>query len=313
MSKLLNELAEMHNLTVRGTQAWGTVDGYWFQIALPTYNTKVLQIHTAVQYSAESTESVLSAALATLVRENPAVIFNHIGGTVTLGRKAGFGGYKAQEIEALLLKATSAFRGAGLAPACSKCCANAADSFAMVNGTALKLCSKCQSEIENSIVQQAAEHAEVKNNYLRGTLGAFLGALVGSVAWVVIGLLGYVAAIGGIAISFCAAKGYTLMKGKLTKPAILIICIISIFVMITAEFVSYDIAVYKEVVKSVGDVSFTMVTQVTYDSILHDSEVSAEFIKNCLLGLLFLALGSYVIIKPLFAKAKAPGGTFERL
>lgn len=314
MNRLLKELSEQYNLSTRNLQGWGTVDGYWFQIAVPPNVSLPLKITTAIQLPDEAAAGAVDASLAKLTQEIPAIRFDRKGGIVVVSRVMPFpySKLKAQDVEAMLLRIAVAFRQAGATPACFRCNERSADGFAIVAGEAVKLCSQCMMEMEQSVVQQPEENTAVGNNYLRGTLGAVLGALAGSIAWVVIGLLGYVAAIGGIAISFCAAKGYALLKGKITKPAILIICVVSIVVMVFAEFISYDIAIYNEVAKTYS-VGFFQVSQFTFEYILQDSEASGEFMRNCLLGLLFLALGSYSIIKPLFAAAKTPAGKFERL
>jgi hypothetical protein len=315
MNRLLKDLSERYNLTTRNLQAWGTIDSYWFQISVPPNVSQPLKITAAVQLPDEAAANTIDSALAKLTPEIPAISFARSGGVVTVSRKMPYpyGKLKAQDVEAMLLRITVAFRQAGAAPACYHCNERSTDSYAMVNGEAVKLCSQCAMEMEHSIVQKTDEFKEVPNNYLKGTLGAILGALVGSIAWVVIGLLGYIAAIGGIAISFCAAKGYTLLKGKITKPAVLIICLVSVVVMVLAEFVSYDIAIYNEAINAGYSAGIGEVSQLTFNLILYESEVTGEFVKNCLLGLLFLALGSYSIIKPLFATAKAPAGKFERL
>jgi hypothetical protein len=309
MGNLLRELSETHGFTVRGAQAWGTVDGYWFQVALPAYGANALKIRTAVRYPDETAASAVGAALTKMSRDNPSLNCTRNGGVAELDVKKGMGGFKTQEVEGFMRMAAAAFREAGAEPACLNCGDSAPDSFVMVNGTAMKLCSKCRAEIEGTIVQGAEAHAAAQNNYLRGALGAVLGALVGSIAWIVIGLLGYIAAIGGVAISFCAIKGYQLMKGKVTKLAVLIICLVSIVVMIAAVFITLDIVVLKDNPQA----GFGNVMQAIFQMLFVDADVTSEVVKDCLLGLLFLAIGSYSVVKPFFAKAKAPAGTFERL
>lgn len=313
MGNLLHELSETHGMTVRGVQAWGTVDGYWFQVEMPAYGSNALKVRTAVRYPGEAAAGAVGAALTKLSRDNPSLSCTRNGSAVELDVKKGIGGFKTQEVEGFIRMATAAFREAGAEPACLNCGEGAPDGFAMVNGAAMKLCAKCRSEIEGAMLQGAEEHAVAQNNYLRGVIGAVLGALLGSIAWVVIGLLGYLAAIGGIAISFCAIKGYQLMKGKITKLSILIICVVSIAVMVLAQFITWDIIFYNEMANAGNPVEFGLVLQHTFELPFIDSEIQAAFIKDCLLGLLFLVLGSYPIIKPIFAKANAPAGTFERL
>ena len=59
-----------------------------------------------------------------------------------------------------------------------------------------------------------------KENIVAGVVGAFLGSLIGVVCTVVIGQLGYVAAISGLIMAVCALKGYELLGGTLSKKGV---------------------------------------------------------------------------------------------
>lgn len=76
------------------------------------------------------------------------------------------------------------------------------------------------------------------NNYLKGTLGAFVSALLGGMVWIIVGLFGYVAAMVAFLISFLGSYGYDLMKGKKNKIKLLIV---SIIVIILSTLILYII------------------------------------------------------------------------
>jgi hypothetical protein len=315
MNKLLNELSERRGFTVRNLQGWGEMNGYWFGVSMPPNVSQPVRVFTAVRLPDEASSSLVDMALSKMMREHPNVSAERKGGAVTVRRKMPFpyNKLKAQDVEELLARLVMAFRQAGAEPACFRCGEQAAEGFAMVDGTALKLCSACQGALEASNIQQAEEYKAVENYYLRGIFGAIAGALLGSVAWILIGLLGRIAIIGGMAISFCAFKGYALLKGKINKPAILIICLVSIVGMLFAQFISMDITFYKAMTDAGYSVDFGEILQHTFEIPFMDSEIQSAFMRDTLLGLLFLAIGAYWVVKPLFAKAKAPVGTFERL
>ena len=52
------------------------------------------------------------------------------------------------------------------------------------------------------------EDWEKKENLPLGLIGAVIGILLGSVLWVLIGQIGFIAGIAGYAIVFCGMKGY---------------------------------------------------------------------------------------------------------
>ena len=312
MANFIKELSERYNLQSDNQQVWGTVDGYWFQVMPPAYGRNKLIINTAVHAENEAAE-VLTSGLADLICAFPSTKYNIQGGTITIEQNIPFKGLKTEDIENLLKKLTVLFRDAGATAACFNCNSVQTDGFAKVNGVAMKLCSECSIGIEGTIAQETEAHATAQNHYFTGTIGALLGALIGSIAWVLIGLLGYLAAIGGIAIAFCAAKGYTMMKGKVNALGIVIICLICIVVMVVAQFVTVDIQVLNEFSKAGSPIGFWDATSFTLEVIQNEPEVTSEFIKDTLLGLLFLALGSYSIIKSLVVQAKSPAGSFQRL
>lgn len=111
------------------------------------------------------------------------------------------------------------------------------------------------------------------NNYLKGTLGAFVGALLGGMVWIIVGLFGYVVAMVAFLISFLGSYGYDLMKAKKNKIKLLIV---SIFVIILSTLILYIIVCGS----FNGFVNF-----------LATSGGLKEFLLNLLLALVFGALG----------------------
>ncbi len=111
------------------------------------------------------------------------------------------------------------------------------------------------------------------NNYLKGTLGAFVGALLGGMVWIIVGLFGYVVAMVAFLISFLGSYGYDLMKAKKNKIKLLIV---SIFVIILSTLILYIIVCGS----FNGFVNF-----------LATSDGLKEFLLNLLLALVFGALG----------------------
>lgn len=313
MGNFLKDLTAKYNLAADRLQAWGFIGRYWFQLEPPVYHRKFLTVRTAVCLPDDETAAVVASGMADIANGIPALRYTKTGGSMTLVWNAPFGGFKTDAVDGLLLRLTALFQSAGATPACFSCNSGQTDSFAMENGVAVRLCTQCQADIEKSIEERNNEYSAAKNNFLIGFAGAAIGALAGSVVWVVIGLLGYFAAIAGAAISFCAVKGYTMMKGKVTVPAILMICLISLVVLVIAQFVTLDINAYMEFQKAGAQISFWQVFQHTFEIPFLDSELTTGFVKDIVLGLLFMALGSYPIIKMLYAKAAAPGGRFKRL
>ncbi len=66
------------------------------------------------------------------------------------------------------------------------------------------------------------EREEPRDNVIAGTVGAFLGSLIGVACIVLVNQLGYVSAICGAVMAVCAINGHTRLGGGFSKngPAI---------------------------------------------------------------------------------------------
>lgn len=59
-----------------------------------------------------------------------------------------------------------------------------------------------------------------RENIVAGAVGAFLGAMLGGACIVMLGQLGYVAALSGMVMAVCALKGYELLGGRLSVKGV---------------------------------------------------------------------------------------------
>lgn len=79
-----------------------------------------------------------------------------------------------------------------------------------------------------------------------GLVGALLGALLGGVAWVIIGLLGYVVGWIGILIICLAVTGYKKLAKGLDKIGVVCSVIVSLIVIVGAVYMVWVCAIYGE-------------------------------------------------------------------
>lgn len=86
------------------------------------------------------------------------------------------------------------------------------------------LCDSCYRQLGANQEQQEA--AKKPENAVAGTVGALLGSIFGVGCIVLLGQLGYVAALSGIVMAVCALKGYELLGGKLSTKGIVIGCVL---------------------------------------------------------------------------------------
>ena len=78
----------------------------------------------------------------------------------------------------------------------------------------------------------------MKSNYLSGTIGALIGAILCSLPWILISISGgWILSVLAALIAFGAFKGYKLLGGKITKHTWLIVAISSVIAITLATFV----------------------------------------------------------------------------
>lgn len=168
-------------------------------------------------------------------------------------------------------------------------------SFYKYNGGISCLCSECGSKLIDTLEQQK----NAANNYLVGFAGALIGSVIGSIAWILIGLAGFYASIAGYLIAFCSFKGYKLLKGKITVVGVIInVCTI----LLAFLFANY-IGLFFELRKSLDELTFSVFNQIM-PLVIKEPGVIKELLLNLGLGLLFIVLGSYKTIQTFFQEAK---------
>lgn len=140
---------------------------------------------------------------------------------------------------------------------------------------------------------------EKKENVLLGILGAFLFSLAGAVVWVVLDLIGFIAAISGLVGVFCAIHGYRIFAGKLSKKGIIIAIIIAFIVLAAAWYG----CIVKDVMKAL-ECSFSDAFKHSFE-VLKLTGTLGSYIWQLVLGLGFAILGSFGTIRMAFMNVNA--------
>lgn len=150
------------------------------------------------------------------------------------------------------------------------------------------LCNNCASQLMNQI--EAMNNA--KNNYLIGFFASLLGAIVGSAAWIFLGLIGWYASAAGYLIAFAAFWAYKKAGGKLTKTGVILNIICVVLGLIFAEYTGIVIALAKEFPEG-NLLGYIIVTPTLF--------LIPEFLKHELISIgiggLFAFLGCHQLIK----------------
>lgn len=172
-------------------------------------------------------------------------------------------------------------------------------TWKLVDGIAYYLHPSCAEKVLRDIgeEEQARKEADT-GNYLTGTIGAFLGASIGSVLWAVVLYAGYVASIVGLAIGFLAEKGYNLLKGKQGKGKVFILILAIIFGVLLGNFASDAITLATMISNGeMGAFGYGDIPALILVLFLGEPEYLRATVANILVGLLFAGLGVFSLLR----------------
>lgn len=137
--------------------------------------------------------------------------------------------------------------------------------------------------------------AALRSNPALGVVGAILGALLGAALWIVLYQVGIIASIAGIAIVFCACKGYILCSKSAKLGGIIISVCISVVVLLAAVFFCWGLDVYHELI---AEYQLTLMDAILFvPEIALTADFVVEFIKEILIGLILIAVGATPFVR----------------
>ncbi|QIK69034.1 hypothetical protein G7062_01490 [Erysipelothrix sp. HDW6C] len=144
-----------------------------------------------------------------------------------------------------------------------------------------------------------------KGNPILGYLGAIGGIAIGVIAWVVISVnFNYIVGLIGLLMVFLGYKGYEKFGGRLTRTAVIMIFLLSIAGVIIAEVVSTTIAL-GNVFNELGySITFWESLTELFPFAMSDSEIAVEVYKNIGFGLLFTVLAGFGVARQSFQETK---------
>lgn len=126
---------------------------------------------------------------------------------------------------------TRFLRENGFQNCCQSCGKSGQTDAYSVAGNGQLLCEACFAESSNALDQKAQLQEKKGENVIAGVVGAFLGSLIGGALIVILGQLGYVAALSGLVMGVCTIKGYELLGGRLSTKGISISIVLMVFMV----------------------------------------------------------------------------------
>ncbi len=167
------------------------------------------------------------------------------------------------------------------------------------------------ASLEAAEAAREAAKPEKRGNAFLGTIGAFVGAMLGAAAWMLVGMLGYIAGIIGWLIAFLSGKGYDLMGGKngKFKIAVVIVCVIIAVVAGSCGVYAWQIhEIYTEAAADLKPWESLIPESEFFALMIEELMASSEFLaeagRDLLIGLLFAAWGCVSLMRGFTNPAK---------
>lgn len=107
------------------------------------------------------------------------------------------------------------------------------------------LCPECTTRQKNESAQKACREELKAETVIGGVIGAFSGSLIGGLAIILFGQLGYIAAVSGLVMGFCTLKGYRLLGNRLSRKGIIISCAMMILMVYAANRFGWSITLAR--------------------------------------------------------------------
>ena len=129
---------------------------------------------------------------------------------------------------------------------CCEVCGKVCDSgLYMVGGQARFLCDEDYLDLSQRILQRNEEISQMQGSLLAGLVGAFLGSLIGVVAIILFGQIGFVSALSGVIMGVCAIRGYEILGKKVSILGLILTCLIMLGMCYLANRIDWSITVAR--------------------------------------------------------------------
>ena len=167
----------------------------------------------------------------------------------------------------------------------------------------VRLTNDSIANLNNQIEKINEEYEEAPNNYLKGMGGLFIGALVGVLLTIGLGLLGYITAFASFISIILGTFLYSKFGGKQNKMMILMSFLITTISILLAVFVIYIILANNLMIEA--DLAYRGMDAFKF-AMANSEEFNRSFLLDLVLNLVFIVLGIAISFFPLKKMIKRP-------
>ena len=173
-------------------------------------------------------------------------------------------------------------KGIGYCP----CCGEECDLLKTirVNDVYVSLDDKCYNEVAKVAAVEEQHYNAQPNNYLKGFLGALLGAGIGAAAWVALYYMGFLSALTAVLAVFLGNYFYVKFGGKANNVKNIIVAGVSLVVLVLA-----CVGIYYVEVGSV--IAANNLNMTPFELIFSDEELTGYFVYDMAMNVIFTIIG----------------------
>ncbi|MDE7207733.1 MAG: hypothetical protein K2N90_11370 [Lachnospiraceae bacterium] len=187
---------------------------------------------------------------------------------------------------------TAFLRERGFMPCCQTCGVSTQTVGFMLETARLHLCADCAARTKSANEVKAQKRQQKNVNIVGGIIGAIVGSLIGVACIVILGMLGYVAALSGIVMAFCTLKGFDKLGGKLTVVGIVISCVIMLAMTYFGNRLDWAIEISKAMKEYYDyEVGIFQAFQAV-PTLIAELDGMGDYIASFLQQLLFVVVGA---------------------
>ena len=140
-----------------------------------------------------------------------------------------------------------------------------------------------------------------KENVLLGTVGAFIGAIIGGAVTLFIARLGYVAFYAGFILGICVVKGYEILGKKFSKLGAVISSILLLVTIVLVQQFDYALEAVKQLGVDFSD-GFDLI-----NTLVLNGEAPEKYFFNFFMLAVFTIIGGGVAISSALSTHKTRG------
>ncbi len=190
---------------------------------------------------------------------------------------------------------------------CCQVCGQSVDTAPyFVSGEFSIMCPDCAAKVSQNLQLSNAQQSRKKDNLIAGIVGALIGSLIGVLCIVVIGQLGYVAALSGIVMAVCTLKGYELLGGKLSTKGIVVSIVLMLVMTYVGNLLEWAIVVMREL-----EYDFLYSIQLVPILLREQIIEASSYWGGLALVYVFVILGAVPVIRNIIVGQKTRGQMFR--